>query len=235
MGGERREKDSGATKTNTENETPIGQNGRRSETTMQTPCLDGPLVVRGSLGTLNPDAATDRERNEGERDRGEENKQTLGDERERTEMEARDEEEEQLCVGMLLQTEAKRSEVNPETLEISPCSPDVTSNHSPPVPPSIPAVIITDHGLESQPQTSEGPGSDQGLCCTPSPGSSPVPGHNRSTRSLRKLSSSSASSAGFSSSWEESEEDVSSDTEKGEQLLNPALLTSKQKAVSRGK
>ncbi|XP_070782416.1 inositol-trisphosphate 3-kinase B [Enoplosus armatus] len=246
MEGGRNEKDSSATKTNTENKTLIGQNGRHSETTMQTPCLDGPSVVEGSLETLNPDARTDREKNEGERlrkkegekDGGEvENTQMLGDEREWTEREARDEKEDRLCPETLLQTEANRLEVNPETpafppaqsSESSPCLLNVTdhtSNHS----PSIPAVIITDHGLESLPQTSEGPGSDQGLCCTPSPSSSPVPGPNSSNRSLRKLSSSSASSAGFSSSWEESEEDVSSDTEKGEQLLNPALLTSKQKA-----
>ncbi|XP_044025765.1 inositol-trisphosphate 3-kinase B isoform X2 [Siniperca chuatsi] len=255
MEGERREggrnegeMDSSATKTNTENKTPIGQNGQHSET-MQTPCLDGLFVVQGSFETLNLDA-TDREKKEGERlrnkegekDEGEvENKQMLGDKRQWTEKEVTDEKEGRLCLEMLLQTEANRLAVNPETpafprtqssdsfpwlLDIT----DHTSNHSPSIPPSIPAVIITDHGLESQPQTSEGPCSDQGLCCTPSPSSSPVPGPNSSNRSLRKLSSSSASSAGFSSSWEESEEDVSSDTEKGEQLLNPALLTSKQKA-----
>ncbi|AWP19857.1 putative inositol-trisphosphate 3-kinase B [Scophthalmus maximus] len=119
-------------------------------------------------------------------------------------------------------TEADRSEVSPEAPALceaqssESCRLDATNqtyNHS----PSIPAVIITDHGLENQLQP-----SDQGLCCTPSP--------NSSTRSLRKLSSSSTSSAGFSSSWEESEEDISSDTEKGEQLLSPALLTSQQKA-----
>lgn len=80
-------------------------------------------------------------------------------------------------------------------------------------PPSIPAVIVTDHGLEHHPPPPEGSASS-------------------STRSLRKLSSSSASSAGFSSSWDESEDDVSSDTEKGEQLLSPPLLTSQQRAVS---
>lgn len=247
------EKDSSATKTNTENKTLIGHNGRHSETTMQTPCLDGPVVVQGSLETLDPDAATDREKKEGERliekegdkDRGvKENKQMLGDEMERTARDVRDEKEDRLRPEMLLQTEADSLEVNPETPAVpqssdsSPFLLDITdhiSNHSPSIPPSIPAVIITDHGLENQPQTSEGPGSDQGLCCTPSPSSSPVPGQNSSTRSLRKLSSSSASSAGFSSSWEESEEDISSDTEKGEQLLNPALLSSQQKAVSSAK
>ncbi|XP_074470891.1 inositol-trisphosphate 3-kinase B-like isoform X2 [Sebastes fasciatus] len=242
-GGGRRddEKDNSAIKTNTENKTLIGQNGRHSETTMQTPCLDGPFVVE----TLNSNATTDREKKEGERlgekDEGEvENKQMLGDETERTEREVRDEREDRSCLDMLLQTEANRLEVNPETdafprVQNSESSPflmdtDHTSNHSPSIPPSIPAVIITDHGLEGQPLTSEGPGSDQGLGCTPSPSSSPVPGPNSSNRSLRKLSSSSASSAGFSSSWEESEEDISSDTEKGEQLLNPAVLTSQQKA-----
>ncbi|XP_071335036.1 inositol-trisphosphate 3-kinase B isoform X1 [Trachinotus anak] len=238
------EMDSSATKMNTESKTLIGQNGRHSETTTQTPCLDGLLVVQGPLEALNPDAATtDSEKNvgerlgkkEGERDKGEvENKQMLEDDRERTEREVSDERQ---CPGTLLHTEANRLEVNPETpafcqaqsSESSPCLLDITdqtSNHS----PSIPAVIITDHGLESQPQTCDGPGSDQGQCYTPSPSSSPVPGPNPSTRSLRKLSSSSASSAGFSSSWEESEEDISSDTEKGEQLLNPALLSSQQKA-----
>lgn len=232
------EKDSSATKTNTENKTLIGQNGGHSETTMQTPSLDGCFVVQGSRETLNPDARTDRMEKEGEKDKGEvESKQISGDERERTEREMRDEKEGLLCLVTPPQTEINSLEDNPkisafsqpQSSENSPCLLDITdhtSNH----PPPIPAVIITDHGLENQPQTSEGPGSDQGPCCTPSPSSSPVPGSNSSTRSLRKLSSSSASSAGFSSSWEESEEDVSSDTEKGEHLLNPALLSSKQKA-----
>ncbi|CAB1457887.1 unnamed protein product [Pleuronectes platessa] len=217
--GERREgerNDSPATKMNTENKTLIGLNGRLSEPVMQTPCLDG-FVVQGSLEALDPNAKTDREKqegvilgaSEGEKDRGAgENQQILEVERERTEGEVRDEKENWLCPEML-HTEANRPEVNPEAAAV---------------------VIITDHGLESQLQTSDGPGSDQGICCTPSPGSSPVPGPNFSTRSLRKLSSSSASSAGFSSSWEESEEDISSDTEKGEQLLNPAVLSSQQKA-----
>ncbi|XP_040920451.1 inositol-trisphosphate 3-kinase B isoform X2 [Toxotes jaculatrix] len=238
------EKDSSASKMNTENNTLIGQNGRHSETTMQTPCSEGPLVVQA----LNPDANTDREKKEGERLRDEEgekdrreveNKQMLEDERERTEGAVRDEKDDWMYPGMLLQTEANRLEANPQpdapcqaqSSESAPCLLDITdqtSNHSASIPPSIPAVIITDHGLEGQPQTSDG--SDQGLSRTPSPSSSPVPGPYSSTRSLRKLSSSSASSAGFSSSWEESEEDISSDTEKGEHLLNPALLSSQQKA-----
>lgn len=98
-------------------------------------------------------------------------------------------------------------------------------NHCLVTPPPIPAVIVTDHEGPLQ-----GLGSEQPMSCTPSPGSSPVPGHNFATRSLRKLSSSSTSSAGFSSSWEESEEDISSDTERGDQLLNPAALSSQQKA-----
>ncbi|XP_056342189.1 inositol-trisphosphate 3-kinase B [Oenanthe melanoleuca] len=57
---------------------------------------------------------------------------------------------------------------------------------------SIPAVIVTDLG---------GPEEEAGAV---PPGSLPV----------RKLSSSSASSTGFSSSWEESEEDISSDPER---------------------
>ncbi|XP_061125724.1 inositol-trisphosphate 3-kinase B [Syngnathus typhle] len=74
----------------------------------------------------------------------------------------------------------------------------------PAVLPSIPAVVITDHGPESQAPTPAGV-------------------------ALRKLSSSSASSAGFSSSWEESEEELS-DTERGGHLLTPAQLSSRQKA-----
>lgn len=116
---------------------------------------------------------------------------------------------------------------HPRGSESAPCMPERTSNH---VLPTIPAVIVTEHGRQSPEDGVQSP--DQTPCYTPSPGSSPVPGTHPSIGSLRKLSSSSASSAGFSSSWEESEEDASSDTEKGEQLLNPAALTSKQKAVS---
>lgn len=73
---------------------------------------------------------------------------------------------------------------------------------------AIPAVIITDHGMEV---------SGEGK----TPDVSPQP-----SRSLRKLSSSSASSTGFSSSWEESEDDISSDTER-----SSAFLQTQQKAV----
>ncbi|KAL8185548.1 UNVERIFIED_CONTAM: hypothetical protein K2H54_054592 [Gekko kuhli] len=58
---------------------------------------------------------------------------------------------------------------------------------------SIPAVIVTDLGTEEEGEAGESP-----------PQNMPI----------RKLSSSSASSTGFSSSWEESEEDISSDPER---------------------
>ncbi|KAJ8377778.1 hypothetical protein AAFF_G00253940 [Aldrovandia affinis] len=76
---------------------------------------------------------------------------------------------------------------------------------------NIPAVIVTDHGMED---------GGEGVEAQPSP---------RSTRALRKLSSSSTSSTGFSSSWEESEDDISSDPERGEGL-SPAYLETQQKA-----
>uniref|UniRef100_A0A3B5A9M5 Kinase n=1 Tax=Stegastes partitus TaxID=144197 RepID=A0A3B5A9M5_9TELE len=178
-------------------ETNADQNECSSEAAMQKSCSDALL-----------DAAADGGRTDGGRTDAGGTEETVGGE-------------------MLPQTEA-----HPETAassgtpasESSPPPLDVSSNHTPSSPPSIPAVIVTDHGLENQAQASEGP--DRG------PGGSPSssPGPNFSNRSLRKLSSSSASSAGFSSSWEESEEDISSDTEKGEQLLNPAVLSSQQKA-----
>ncbi|XP_048841549.1 inositol-trisphosphate 3-kinase B [Brienomyrus brachyistius] len=80
-----------------------------------------------------------------------------------------------------------------------------------PEAPSIPAVIITDLGAEGS-----GEGTEAQL--------SPCP-----TRVQRKLSSSSASSTGFSSSWEESEDDISSDPERGEGR-SPAFLQTQQKA-----
>uniref|UniRef100_A0A8C6T3V9 Kinase n=1 Tax=Neogobius melanostomus TaxID=47308 RepID=A0A8C6T3V9_9GOBI len=126
--------------------------------------------------------------------------------------------------------EVPQNETQMEVVESGvTCISDLSDqNHSFVTPPPIPAVIVTDH--EGPPLASEGPGSDQPMSCTPSPVSSPVPGHHIATRSLRKLSSSSTSSAGFSSSWEESEEDISSDTERGDQLLNPTALSSQQKA-----
>lgn len=84
---------------------------------------------------------------------------------------------------------------------------------------TIPAVIVTDHGME----TGSGESSEPQL--QPSP---------VATRALRKLSSSSASSTGFSSSWEESEDDISSDPERVESL-SPALLQTQQKAVRQTK
>ncbi|XP_056619889.1 inositol-trisphosphate 3-kinase B [Triplophysa dalaica] len=80
-------------------------------------------------------------------------------------------------------------------------------NGSTPEVAAIPAVIITDHGMEVSGEGKE-------------PQVSPQP-----SRSLRKLSSSSASSTGFSSSWEESEDDISSDTER-----SSAFLQTQQKA-----
>lgn len=226
---ERERRDSRSTKMDTDNKTLIGHNGRHSETTMQTPSTDGPFVVHNSLETFNTDETTKQERL---REREGQNKQIVGCERDRTETEVRDASGKSSCPEMLLRAQASRAEVNTENSQAqskdsSQCLLE-TSRHC----PTIPAVIITEHNLESQLQTPEGQGAEQGQCFTPSPGSSPVPGPNASTRSLRKLSSSSASSAGFSSSWEESEEDISSDTEKGEHLLNPALLSSQQKAVS---
>lgn len=73
---------------------------------------------------------------------------------------------------------------------------------------AIPAVIVTDHGIDASGEGQE-------------PQVSPQP-----SKALRKLSSSSASSTGFSS-WEESEEDLSSDPER-----TPAFLQTQQKAVS---
>lgn len=189
-------------KTDTEKQTLWGQNGCRLEMPEQAPSAEGPFVAPISHTLFNPDAVTDKEKAEedrgGQKDRSEGTEGVPGAERD----------------------QSPQTEANPGT-----------SAHPPSIAqplPSIPAVIITDLGPESQPAP-EDPGPDQGPSSTPCLGSSP----NSSSRSLRKLSSSSASSAGFSSSWEESEEDVSSDTEKGEQLLNPAALTSKQKAVSR--
>ncbi|XP_051003975.1 inositol-trisphosphate 3-kinase B [Acomys russatus] len=62
--------------------------------------------------------------------------------------------------------------------------------------PTVPAVIITDMGAQEDGGLEEIQGSPRG----------PLP--------LRKLSSSSASSTGFSSSYEDSEEDISSDPER---------------------
>ncbi|KAK3506759.1 hypothetical protein QTP70_023929 [Hemibagrus guttatus] len=69
---------------------------------------------------------------------------------------------------------------------------------------TIPAVIVTDHGIEA---------GGEGQEVSPQP-----------SQALRKLSSSSASSTGFSS-FEESEEDLSSDPER-----TPAFLQTQQRA-----
>lgn len=196
--------------TDTDSHTLEGQNGRHLEMPVRAPGFDGPFVSQNFHKLFNSDTATDKEKTEAGKERREQKEEPEGTEG-----------------GLKGQREL-------QTLQAEALRSNQDSHRSPSIPssiPSIPAVIITDLGPESQP-VPEDASPDQlsaGLFSTPSLSSSP----NSSSRSLRKLSSSSASSAGFSSSWEESEEDVSSDTEKGEQLLNPAVLTSKQKAVSR--
>ncbi|XP_069464782.1 inositol-trisphosphate 3-kinase A-like [Ambystoma mexicanum] len=74
---------------------------------------------------------------------------------------------------------------------------------------SIPAVIITDLGEQQD-------GLDESLC------------PRSAAPSMRKLSSSSASSTGFSSSWEESEEEVSSDPERSTDPTPAFLQTVEQ-------
>ncbi|XP_054248751.1 inositol-trisphosphate 3-kinase B [Indicator indicator] len=83
------------------------------------------------------------------------------------------------------------SEPAPQRGEVVVAPTELERQH-PAVGGSIPAVIVTDLG---------GPEEEVGAM---PPGNLPV----------RKLSSSSASSTGFSSSWEESEEDISSDPER---------------------
>lgn len=190
------------------------ENGCHSET-IEAPRSDGPLLVRGPPETLEAPSAKDGGIKE---DSGvKENKQTPGDDGDSKERE------------VLLRTETDMLGAQLDGSASKPDGPPRLTNTPPAVLSSIPAVIITDHGLESHPQTPVDSALDR--AGTPSPTSSPVPPSNASVRSLRKLSSSSASSAGFSSSWEESEEDIS-DTEKGGHLLTPAQLSSRQKAVS---
>ncbi|XP_069879323.1 inositol-trisphosphate 3-kinase B [Dipodomys merriami] len=74
--------------------------------------------------------------------------------------------------------------------------PDTTSPRDSGGLPAIPAVIITDLGAQEDGALEEPQGSPRG------------------SLPLRKLSSSSASSTGFSSSYEDSEEDISSDPER---------------------
>ncbi|XP_071019127.1 inositol-trisphosphate 3-kinase A-like [Oncorhynchus clarkii lewisi] len=103
-----------------------------------------------------------------------------------------------------------------EPTETQPQAPWASREGSyPEVGTTIPAVIVTDHGMEAQ-----GEGCDPGSEPQQSPGS---------TRGLRKLSSSSASSTGFSSSWEESEDDISSDPDRAEGL-SLAFLNTQQRA-----
>lgn len=244
-GTEEGEKSSSASKSNTENKTLIDQNECHSESTLPAPYVDK-WIIHSSPETSEKHSATNEE-NEGklggkeeeEDKKGLENREMERDEAERTDREMKDEKEDQWDSKVLIQTEGGRFNNISETLavpqahnsndvKLSLPTPDQTSDQLSSLPPSIPAVIITDHGLETRSQTTEGSGSEPALSRSPSPSSSPVP--YSSTRSLRKLSSSSASSAGFSSSWEESEDDVSSDTEKGENLLNPSYLSSQQKA-----
>ncbi|XP_019714813.1 inositol-trisphosphate 3-kinase B [Hippocampus comes] len=191
------------------------ENGCHSKT-IEAPRSDGPLLVQGPPETLETPSAKDGGIKE---DSGvKENKQTPGDDGDSKEREVNA--RQQSGPEVLLRTETDMLGAQPDASASKPPGPPRLTNTSSAVLPSIPAVIITDHGLESHPETPVG---------TPSPTSSPVPPSNASVRSLRKLSSSSASSAGFSSSWEESEEDIS-DTERGGHLLTPAQLSSRQKA-----
>ncbi|KAM4528995.1 inositol-trisphosphate 3-kinase B isoform 1-T1 [Fundulus diaphanus] len=243
-GADKGEKDSGAAKSNRENKTLIDQNDCHSETTLQTPLVDK-RVIHGSPETSENHSATEENEEklrEGEGEKDEkvvENVEMKRDEGERTNQ-VTDGKEHRCDSTALIQTEGKRINDISETSALPQTqnsnnvklslleTPDQTPDHLSALLPSIPAVIITDHGLETLSQTTEGSGSERGLSRSPSPSSSPLP--RSPTHSLRKLSSSSASSAGFSSSWEESEDDISSDTEKGDNLLNPAHLSSQQKA-----
>ncbi|KAM6165876.1 inositol-trisphosphate 3-kinase B [Erethizon dorsatum] len=84
----------------------------------------------------------------------------------------------------------------PEQLPLDQDKPSLGEACSPSNAPAIPAVIITDMGAQE----------DGGL--------EEVHGSPRGSLPLRKLSSSSASSTGFSSSYDDSEEDISSDPER---------------------
>ncbi|XP_036066468.1 inositol-trisphosphate 3-kinase B isoform X2 [Oryzias melastigma] len=208
----------------TENKTPMDQYNFCSDTTVQTLAAEG---LPASLNASRKDEMTDGGIKVGdvlqevyiEKDKWEvETKFMSGDERGWTDGEVNDGKRDRFCPKELSEAALPQLHI----VESCPSLHDSSSNHFSGMLSSIPAVIITDHGLESLPHATGSPGSDR----PSSRSTSPVP--NTSTRSLRKLSSSSASSAGFSSSWEESEEDISSDTEKGERLLNPALLSSQK-------
>ncbi|XP_031294323.2 inositol-trisphosphate 3-kinase B isoform X1 [Camelus dromedarius] len=87
-------------------------------------------------------------------------------------------------------------DVHPSPERLSPDQKDKTSLREACSRSNIPAVIITDMGAQEDGALEEAQGSPQG------------------SLPLRKLSSSSASSTGFSSSYEDSEEDISSDPER---------------------
>ncbi|GAB5583331.1 inositol hexakisphosphate kinase 2 isoform X1 [Prionailurus iriomotensis] len=87
-------------------------------------------------------------------------------------------------------------DAHPSPELLSPDPKDKPSPREAHSPSNIPAVIITDMGAQEDQTVEE------------------VQGSPRGTLPLRKLSSSSASSTGFSSSYEDSEEDISSDPER---------------------
>ena len=87
-------------------------------------------------------------------------------------------------------------DAHPSPELLSPDPKDKPSPREARSPSNIPAVIITDMGAQEDQTVEE------------------VQGSPRGTLPLRKLSSSSASSTGFSSSYEDSEEDISSDPER---------------------
>ncbi|XP_015249429.1 PREDICTED: inositol-trisphosphate 3-kinase B isoform X1 [Cyprinodon variegatus] len=216
------DKDSSSTKSDAENKTPIDQNDCLSESTVQNPYMEK-RIIHGSPEASEKHSATDEQNKEKLKEKEEEKDvENIEKETERTNR------DDQWQSNVLIQTEGKMLNDFTETTALPQTQNSNNVKLSLLETPSIPAVIVTDHGLEGLSQTTEGSGSERGLSRSPSPSSSPVP--YSSTRALRKLSSSSASSAGFSSSWEESEDDVSSDTEKGENLLNPAHLSSQQRA-----
>ncbi|XP_061561204.1 inositol-trisphosphate 3-kinase B [Phycodurus eques] len=207
--------ESSAIQINIEAETSFLQNGCHSQT-IEAPCSesDGALLVRAPPETSEARSAKDGQIKE---DSGvKENKQTAADDGDSSER----------GVSAALRSGPEpppptRADMSGASASEPPSRPRLTGD-PPAVLASIPAVIVTDHGLESHPRA---PG---GGSASDRPGT-PAPPSDASTRSLRKLSSSSASSAGFSSSWEESEEDIS-DTERGGHLLTPAQLSSRQKA-----
>ncbi|XP_047696140.1 inositol-trisphosphate 3-kinase B [Prionailurus viverrinus] len=108
-------------------------------------------------------------------------------------------------------------DAHPSPELLSPDPKDKPSPREARSPSNIPAVIITDMGAQEDQTVEE------------------VQGSPRGTLPLRKLSSSSASSTGFSSSYEDSEEDISSDPERclDPQLRLPAYLDQQKPRVSK--